>query len=165
MHCHVYLRCSRAQNIWGTRWNRILFSRHYLLHFLYSQCTTMEKISWCSSFRDYVCLSPFMVRNFGANSYFGYNEPTIEDPVKTNQTPRQILEQAWYMQPIFFFFFNTNWRHAAFWSCIHWTVLHINFNMAASFLLNIWVLVHFLCDPHCYICRDHHYLVLLRIVP
>jgi len=34
-------------------------------------------------------------------SYFGYKEPTIEDPVKTNQIPRQILGQAWYMQPIF----------------------------------------------------------------
>ena len=34
-------------------------------------------------------------------SYFGYKEPTIEDPVKTNQIPRKIPEQAWYMQPIF----------------------------------------------------------------
>lgn len=34
-------------------------------------------------------------------SYFGYKEPTIEYPVKTNQIPRKIPEQAWYMHPIF----------------------------------------------------------------
>uniref|UniRef100_A0A0C9S5C7 Transmembrane 9 superfamily member n=1 Tax=Wollemia nobilis TaxID=56998 RepID=A0A0C9S5C7_9CONI len=34
-------------------------------------------------------------------SYFGYKKPAIEDPVKTNKIPRQIPEQAWYMQPIF----------------------------------------------------------------
>lgn len=36
-----------------------------------------------------------------AGSYFGYKKPAIEDPVKTNKIPRQIPEQAWYMQPIF----------------------------------------------------------------
>jgi len=34
-------------------------------------------------------------------SYFGYKKPAIEDPVKTNKIPRQIPEQAWYMQPVF----------------------------------------------------------------
>ncbi|GLJ04674.1 hypothetical protein SUGI_0001060 [Cryptomeria japonica] len=34
-------------------------------------------------------------------SYFGFKKPAIEDPVKTNKIPRQIPEQAWYMQPIF----------------------------------------------------------------
>ncbi|MBA0869452.1 hypothetical protein Goshw_028203 [Gossypium schwendimanii] len=34
-------------------------------------------------------------------SYLGFKKPAIEDPVKTNKIPRQILEQAWYMKPIF----------------------------------------------------------------
>ncbi|KAL8160857.1 hypothetical protein V2J09_012346 [Rumex salicifolius] len=34
-------------------------------------------------------------------SYMGFKKPAIEDPVKTNKIPRQIPEQAWYMQPIF----------------------------------------------------------------
>jgi len=34
-------------------------------------------------------------------SFLGFKKPTIEDPVKTNKIPRQIPEQAWYMNPIF----------------------------------------------------------------
>ncbi|ONK78845.1 uncharacterized protein A4U43_C01F160 [Asparagus officinalis] len=34
-------------------------------------------------------------------SYIGFKKPTIEDPVKTNKIPRQIPEQAWYMNPVF----------------------------------------------------------------
>ncbi|XP_057959932.1 transmembrane 9 superfamily member 9-like [Malania oleifera] len=34
-------------------------------------------------------------------SYVGFKKPAIEDPVKTNKIPRQIPEQAWYMNPIF----------------------------------------------------------------
>lgn len=34
-------------------------------------------------------------------SYLGFKKPAMEDPVKTNKIPRQIPEQAWYMQPLF----------------------------------------------------------------
>lgn len=34
-------------------------------------------------------------------SYLGFKKPAMEDPVKTNKIPRQIPEQAWYMQPAF----------------------------------------------------------------
>ncbi|XP_078165032.1 transmembrane 9 superfamily member 7-like [Carex rostrata] len=34
-------------------------------------------------------------------SYLGFKKPAIEDPVKTNKIPRQVPEQAWYMQPAF----------------------------------------------------------------
>ncbi|RWW09182.1 hypothetical protein GW17_00027340 [Ensete ventricosum] len=34
-------------------------------------------------------------------SYIGFKKPAMEDPVKTNKIPRQIPEQAWYMQPGF----------------------------------------------------------------
>jgi len=34
-------------------------------------------------------------------SYFGFKKQAMEDPVKTNKIPRQIPEQAWYMNPIF----------------------------------------------------------------
>ncbi|KAK4757773.1 hypothetical protein SAY87_019074 [Trapa incisa] len=34
-------------------------------------------------------------------SYIGSKKPAVEDPVKTNKIPRQIPEQAWYMNPAF----------------------------------------------------------------
>lgn len=34
-------------------------------------------------------------------SYIGFRKPAIENPVKTNKIPRQIPEQAWYMNPAF----------------------------------------------------------------
>jgi len=34
-------------------------------------------------------------------SYFANKKPAIEHPVRTNQIPRQIPEQVWYMSPIF----------------------------------------------------------------
>ncbi|KAJ3693342.1 hypothetical protein LUZ60_008822 [Juncus effusus] len=34
-------------------------------------------------------------------SYLGFKKPAFEDPVKTNKIPRQIPEQAWYMNPVF----------------------------------------------------------------
>ncbi|KAL1544678.1 Transmembrane 9 superfamily member 8 [Salvia divinorum] len=34
-------------------------------------------------------------------SHIGFKKAAMEDPVKTNKIPRQIPEQAWYMNPIF----------------------------------------------------------------
>jgi len=34
-------------------------------------------------------------------SYFGYKKPVSEPPVRTNKIPRQVPEQAWYMNPVF----------------------------------------------------------------
>ena len=34
-------------------------------------------------------------------AYFGYKKEPIEHPVRTNQIPRQIPEQVWYMRPFF----------------------------------------------------------------
>ncbi|KAL6844942.1 hypothetical protein ACP4OV_025601 [Aristida adscensionis] len=34
-------------------------------------------------------------------SYLGFKKPAMEAPVKTNKIPRQIPEQAWYMNPAF----------------------------------------------------------------
>uniref|UniRef100_A0A0D3H328 Transmembrane 9 superfamily member n=1 Tax=Oryza barthii TaxID=65489 RepID=A0A0D3H328_9ORYZ len=34
-------------------------------------------------------------------SYLGFKKPAIEAPVKTNKIPRQVPEQAWYMNPAF----------------------------------------------------------------
>ncbi|KAK4757772.1 hypothetical protein SAY87_019073 [Trapa incisa] len=36
-----------------------------------------------------------------AGSYIGSKNPAMVDPVKTNEIPRQIPEQAWYMNPAF----------------------------------------------------------------
>ncbi|KAH0888032.1 hypothetical protein HID58_050461 [Brassica napus] len=34
-------------------------------------------------------------------AYLGFKKPAVDDPVKTNKIPRQIPEQAWYMNPVF----------------------------------------------------------------
>ncbi|BAT82446.1 hypothetical protein LR48_Vigan07g249900 [Vigna angularis] len=34
-------------------------------------------------------------------AYVGFKKPATESPVKTNKIPRQIPEQAWYMNPVF----------------------------------------------------------------
>ena len=34
-------------------------------------------------------------------SYYGFKQDEIKNPVRFNQIPRQIPEQAWFMQPIF----------------------------------------------------------------
>lgn len=34
-------------------------------------------------------------------SYFGYRKPPPEHPVRTNQIPRQVPHQVWYMHPVF----------------------------------------------------------------
>ncbi|KAF0290145.1 Transmembrane 9 superfamily member 4 [Amphibalanus amphitrite] len=34
-------------------------------------------------------------------SYVGFRKPPYEHPVRTNQIPRQVPEQAWYLHPIF----------------------------------------------------------------
>ncbi|QCD99222.1 transmembrane 9 superfamily member 8-like [Vigna unguiculata] len=34
-------------------------------------------------------------------AYVGFKRPATENPVKTNKIPRQIPEQAWYMNPVF----------------------------------------------------------------
>jgi transmembrane 9 superfamily protein 2/4 len=34
-------------------------------------------------------------------SYFAYKKPVADNPVRTNQIPRQIPEQVWYMHPVF----------------------------------------------------------------
>jgi transmembrane 9 superfamily member 2/4 len=34
-------------------------------------------------------------------SYLGFKKPAMEPPVKTSKIPRQIPEQAWYMNPLF----------------------------------------------------------------
>eukprot|EP01117_Protostelium_nocturnum_P020108 TRINITY_DN88_c0_g1_i1.p1 TRINITY_DN88_c0_g1~~TRINITY_DN88_c0_g1_i1.p1 ORF type:complete len:650 (+),score=178.82 TRINITY_DN88_c0_g1_i1:58-1950(+) len=34
-------------------------------------------------------------------SYYAYKQPDIQHPVRTNQIPRQVPEQIWYMHPIF----------------------------------------------------------------
>eukprot|EP01117_Protostelium_nocturnum_P020109 TRINITY_DN88_c0_g2_i1.p1 TRINITY_DN88_c0_g2~~TRINITY_DN88_c0_g2_i1.p1 ORF type:complete len:630 (+),score=205.75 TRINITY_DN88_c0_g2_i1:39-1892(+) len=34
-------------------------------------------------------------------SYYAYKQPDVQQPVRTNQIPRQIPEQIWYMHPIF----------------------------------------------------------------
>jgi transmembrane 9 superfamily protein 2/4 len=32
-------------------------------------------------------------------SYFGFKKQVIESPVRTNQIPRQVPEQVWYLRP------------------------------------------------------------------
>ncbi|KAI7880709.1 hypothetical protein K492DRAFT_146936 [Lichtheimia hyalospora FSU 10163] len=48
-------------------------------------------------------LALYMIISFPlsvAGSYFGFRKPRIEQPVRTNQIPRQIPDQPFYLQPI-----------------------------------------------------------------
>ncbi|KAL0316486.1 UNVERIFIED_CONTAM: Transmembrane 9 superfamily member 9 [Sesamum radiatum] len=65
----------------GTEWKKITLKNSFyvpgnpLCYFLCLECTNL--------------------------GYVGFKKPAIEDPVKTNKIPRQIPEQAWYMNPFF----------------------------------------------------------------
>lgn len=65
-------------------------------------------------------------------SYFGWKKPAVDQPVRTNQIPRQIPEQVWYMKPFFsimmggvlpfgavfielFFIFTAIWGHQLYY--------------------------------------------------
>uniref|UniRef100_A0A0D3GYA5 Transmembrane 9 superfamily member n=1 Tax=Oryza barthii TaxID=65489 RepID=A0A0D3GYA5_9ORYZ len=64
-------------------------------------------------------------------SFLGFKKPAIEDPVKTNKIPRQIPEQAWYMNPIFSILIGGILPFA----------LYPDLHLAAPVLLHLWILI------------------------
>ncbi|KAJ6820501.1 transmembrane 9 superfamily member 7-like [Iris pallida] len=96
----------------GTEWKRITLKTAFmfpaivfLIFFVLNALIWGEKSSGAVPFGTMFAL---VLLWFGisvplvfAGSYLGFKKPAIEDPVKTNKIPRQIPEQAWYMQPAF----------------------------------------------------------------
>ncbi|GER32489.1 transmembrane 9 superfamily protein member [Striga asiatica] len=96
----------------GTEWKKIAFRTSVLfpltvfaVFFVLNALIWGEKSSGAVPFGTMFAL---VVLWFGISvplvflgSYIGFRKPAIEDPVKTNKIPRQIPEQAWYMNPVF----------------------------------------------------------------
>ncbi|XP_010552093.1 PREDICTED: transmembrane 9 superfamily member 9-like [Tarenaya hassleriana] len=96
----------------GTEWKRIAFRTAVIfpgvvsiIFFVLNALIWGQKSSGAVPFGTMFAL---IVLWFGISvplvfvgSYLGFRKPAIEEPVKTNKIPRQIPEQAWYMNPIF----------------------------------------------------------------
>ncbi|KAH9620711.1 hypothetical protein KSS87_013645 [Heliosperma pusillum] len=96
----------------GTEWKRIALRTAFLfpgtiavLFFILNALIWGEKSSGAVPFTTMFAL---IVLWFGISvplvfvgSYVGSRKHAIDDPVKTNKIPRQIPEQAWYMNPVF----------------------------------------------------------------
>ncbi|KAF3785808.1 Transmembrane 9 superfamily member 7 [Nymphaea thermarum] len=96
----------------GTEWKKntlktavmfpaILFSIFFVLNALIWGEKSSGAIPFGTMFALVVLWFGISVPLVFVGSYLGYKKPAIEDPVKTNKIPRQIPEQAWYMQPVF----------------------------------------------------------------
>ncbi|KAL3533073.1 hypothetical protein ACH5RR_006594 [Cinchona calisaya] len=96
----------------GTEWKRIALHTSFMfpgivfvIFFVLNALIWGEKSSGAVPFGTMFAL---VVLWFGISvplvfvgSYVGFKKPAIEDPVKTNKIPRQIPEQAWYMNSVF----------------------------------------------------------------
>ncbi|PIN01148.1 Endosomal membrane protein, EMP70 [Handroanthus impetiginosus] len=96
----------------GTEWKKITLQTAFMLpgilfavFFILNALIWGEKSSGAVPFGTMLAL---VLLWFGISvplvfvgSYVGFKKPAIESPVKTNKIPRQIPEQAWYMNPVF----------------------------------------------------------------
>ncbi|KAG1326562.1 hypothetical protein COCNU_01G004960 [Cocos nucifera] len=95
----------------GTEWKKITLSTAFMfpavvfaIFFVLNSIIWGEKSSGAVPFTTMFAL---VLLWFGISvplvflgSYIGFKQSATEDPVKTNKIPRQIPEQAWYMNPI-----------------------------------------------------------------
>ncbi|KAH7660080.1 transmembrane 9 superfamily member 2/4 protein [Dioscorea alata] len=96
----------------GTEWKKVTLKTAFMfpgivfgVFFILNALIWGEKSSGAVPFTT---MSALVLLWFGISvplvfvgSYVGFKKPVIEDPVRTNKIPRQIPEQAWYMNPIF----------------------------------------------------------------
>ncbi|KAK9682878.1 hypothetical protein RND81_10G103500 [Saponaria officinalis] len=96
----------------GTEWKRIAIRTAFMfpgtiavVFFILNALIWGEKSSGAVPFGTMFAL---IVLWFGISvplvfvgAYIGFRKQALDDPVKTNKIPRQIPEQAWYMNPIF----------------------------------------------------------------
>ncbi|KAL6578548.1 Transmembrane 9 superfamily member 8 [Orobanche minor] len=96
----------------GTEWKSIALRTSFLFPFaVFSVFFVLNALIWgqkSSGAVPFGTMFALVVLWFGISvplvflgSYVGFRKPAIEDPVKTNKIPRQIPEQAWYMNPVF----------------------------------------------------------------
>ncbi|PIN00246.1 Endosomal membrane protein, EMP70 [Handroanthus impetiginosus] len=96
----------------GTEWKKIalqtsflfpaaLFSIFFVLNCLIWGQKSSGAVPFGTMFALFFLWFGISVPLVFVGSYIGFKKPAIEDPVKTNKIPRQIPEQAWYMNPIF----------------------------------------------------------------
>ncbi|CAA0821355.1 Transmembrane 9 superfamily member 8 [Striga hermonthica] len=96
----------------GTEWKKIALRTSVLFPFtVFTVFFVLNALIWgekSSGAVPFGTMFALVVLWFGISvplvflgSYVGFRKPAIEDPVKTNKIPRQIPEQAWYMNPVF----------------------------------------------------------------
>ncbi|CAA0401883.1 putative nonaspanin (TM9SF), MFS transporter superfamily [Arabidopsis thaliana] len=96
----------------GTEWKRIAFRTAFLfpavvsaIFFVLNALIWGQKSSGAVPFGTMFALIflwfGISVPLVFVGGYIGFKKPAADDPVKTNKIPRQIPEQAWYMNPVF----------------------------------------------------------------
>ncbi|CAG7891456.1 unnamed protein product [Brassica rapa] len=96
----------------GTEWKRIAFRTAFLFPAVVSSIFfVLNALIWgqkSSGAVPFGTMFALIFLWFGISvplvfvgAYLGFKKPPVDDPVKTNKIPRQIPEQAWYMNPIF----------------------------------------------------------------
>ncbi|CAN7114000.1 unnamed protein product, partial [Brassica rapa subsp. narinosa] len=96
----------------GTEWKRIAFRTAFLFPAVVSSIFfVLNALIWgqkSSGAVPFGTMFALIFLWFGISvplvfvgAYLGFKKPAVDDPVKTNKIPRQIPEQAWYMNPVF----------------------------------------------------------------
>ncbi|CAN6838966.1 unnamed protein product [Brassica oleracea] len=96
----------------GTEWKRIAFRTAFLFPAVVSSIFfVLNALIWgqkSSGAVPFGTMFALIFLWFGISvplvfvgAYLGFKKRPVDDPVKTNKIPRQIPEQAWYMNPIF----------------------------------------------------------------
>merc|ERR1719390_251100 len=79
----------------------IIFSIFFLLNLLIWGQKSSGAVPFTTMFALLVLWFGISVPLVFLGSYFGFRKPATELPVRTNQIPRQIPTQPWFIQPVF----------------------------------------------------------------
>merc|ERR1719390_475406 len=79
----------------------IIFSIFFLLNLLIWGQKSSGAVPFTTMFALLVLWFGISVPLVFLGSYFGFRKPATELPVRTNQIPRQIPAQPWFIQPVF----------------------------------------------------------------
>ena len=142
------------------------FPRSGVRDLLHSECANLgREVVRSSAVRDHVCALLLVVRDLGATCIrwkllrvqAGSDRGPCPNQQDSTTDSRAAVVHAASV-------FDSNWRSATFWRCIHRTVFHLDVDLAAPVLLYIRVLVPGVFDIAGDVCGDHDSPVLLPAV-